>query len=50
MEELIDLIATDSAPSDITDTIKDILYAKSADKINSIRPYVASAMFGEDDE
>ena len=50
MEELIDLIATGATPADITDTIKDVLYAKAADKINSIRPYVASSMFGEDDE
>lgn len=45
MEELIDLIATDSTPSKISDAIKDILYAKAADKINDIRPYVGTTMF-----
>jgi len=48
MEELIDLIATDSTPSEISDAIKDILYAKAADKINDLRPYVGTSMF--DDE
>jgi len=48
MEELIDLIATDSSASDITDTIKDLLYAKAAERIDNARPYVASAMFGDE--
>jgi len=48
MEELIDLIATDSSASDITDTIKDLLYAKAAERIDGARPHVASAMFGDD--
>lgn len=50
MEDLIDLIATDSSPSEVTDAIKDILYAKAAEKINEIRPYVASTMFGSETE
>ncbi len=48
MEDLIDLIATDSSPAEISGAIKDILYAKAADKINDIRPYVATTMFGDD--
>lgn len=48
MEKLIDLIATDSSASDITDTIKDILYAKAAERIDNARPHVASAMFGDE--
>lgn len=48
MEELIDLIATDSSASEITDAIKDILYSKAAERIDNARPYVASAMFGEE--
>jgi hypothetical protein len=46
MEELIDLIATDSAPSQITDKIKDLLFAKAAERVDGARPHVASAMFG----
>jgi len=47
MEELIDLIATDAAASDIRDKIHDILYTKAAERIDIAKPYVASSMFGE---
>ena len=47
MEELIDLIATDAAASDIRDKIHDILYTKAAERIDIDKPYVASSMFGE---
>lgn len=46
MEELIDLIATDSSASEVTDKIKDLLFAKASERIDNARPYVASAMFG----
>jgi hypothetical protein len=49
MEELIDLIATDSSASEVTDKIKDLLFAKAAERVDNARPYVASAMFGEED-
>ena len=49
MEELIDLIATDGAPSDISDRIKELLYAKAADRVDYARPVVAAAMFGDND-
>jgi hypothetical protein len=49
MEELIDLIATDSSASEITDKIKDLMFAKAAERVDNARPYVASAMFGEED-
>jgi hypothetical protein len=48
MEELIDLIATDSSALEITDVIKNILYAKAAERIDNARPHVASAMFDEE--
>tara|TARA_B100001250_G_scaffold199017_1_gene170732 strand:+ start:445 stop:636 length:192 start_codon:yes stop_codon:yes gene_type:complete len=47
MEEIVDLIATDSAASDITTKIKDVLFAKSANKIESQKSTVANAMFAE---
>ena len=50
MEELIDLIATDGSPSDVSDRIKELLYAKSAEKVNSVRPQVASMMFDNTNE
>jgi len=47
MEEIIDLIATDSAASDITTKIKDVLFTKSANKIESQKSAVANTMFAE---
>lgn len=49
MEELIDLIATDGSPSDVSDAIKQLLYTKAADRVDSARPEIAAVMFGEDD-
>ena len=49
MEELIDLIATDASASDVSDRIKEILYAKASDRVDSARPYVAASMFGDED-
>jgi len=49
MEELIDLIATDGSPSDISDRIKGLLYTKSADRVDLVRPVIAADMFGDDD-
>jgi len=47
MEDLIDLIATDSAASQVSSSIKDILFAKAAERIDSFRPEVANSLFGE---
>ena len=47
MEDIIDLIATDGKPSDISDAMKEILYTKSASRIDSVRPEVANTMFNE---
>ena len=49
MEELVDLIATQQSASEISDKIKDILFAKAAEKIDYIRPEVASSLFGDED-
>ena len=47
MEELVDLIATDASPSDVSDKIKDALMAKAAARIDALRPDVASTVFDE---
>ena len=49
MEELIDLIATDGAASDVSDKIKELLYTKAADRVDSARPHVAASIFGNED-
>lgn len=46
MEDIIDLIANDAAPSEISATIKDTIYSKAAERIDSLRPDVALSMFG----
>tara|TARA_R100000742_G_C4235614_1_gene56281 strand:- start:235 stop:408 length:174 start_codon:yes stop_codon:yes gene_type:complete len=47
MEEIVNLVATDSSASDISDRIKDVLFAKAADKINSNRKEAASSLFND---
>ncbi len=49
MDNIIDLIATDSSPAEITDGIKSALFAKSAEKIDQIRPYIASSLFDSEE-
>ena len=48
MEDVVDLIATDASASDISDKMKEILYAKAAERIDIARPFVANAMFGQE--
>ena len=50
MDELMDMIATDESPSQISDKIKDLLFAKSAEKFDAFRPMVANSIFGETEE
>ena len=45
MEEVIDLMVADASPSDVSDKIKDVLFAKSSEKIDGIKPNVAVSMF-----
>ena len=44
----MDLLVTDESPSQISDKIKDLLYAKSADKISDLKPEVAGRLFDQD--
>ena len=48
MEELVNLIATDSSATDISDQIKDVLFAKAAEKIDAQKADVANMMFDTD--
>ena len=42
----MDMIGADESASQITDKIKDLLYAKSSEKIELARPEVANSLFG----
>ena len=50
MDELMDMIVTDESPSQISDKIKELLFAKSAERIDAFKPAVASSMFGDYEE
>lgn len=43
----MDMILADESPSEISDKIKEILFAKSAENINAVRPEVAASLFDE---
>lgn len=45
MDNVIDLIATDAKPSEVSDAIKGILYAKAAERVDAARPIVAADLF-----
>lgn len=49
MDDLMDALVSNESPSQISDAIKDLLYAKTAEKVDALRPTVASSLFGEDD-
>ena len=49
MDDLMDmLVKDDESASQISDKIKDILFAKSAEQIETIRPNVAASIFDDD--
>ena len=48
MDELMDILASDDSAAQASDKIKDILFAKSAEKIDAIRPNVAASLFDQD--
>ena len=47
--ELMDMIIADESPATISDKIKDMLFAKSSDRVDNFRPDVASDTFGNDE-
>ena len=50
MDELMDMMTQDDSPSGISDKIKDMLYAKSADKIGAHKNSVAASLFGSPED
>ena len=49
MDDLLDMIIADESPSQISDAIKDVLYAKSAERVDTFRPLVANSLFSGED-
>ena len=46
----MDMMVSDESPSQISDTIKDMLYSKTAERVDAFRPVVANSLFGDDTE
>ena len=47
MDELMDMMATDESPSQISDKIKDMLFQKSAERVDAFKTDVANGLFGD---
>ena len=45
MDEIIDAIATDESPSEISQSLKDLIYQKAAERVEGLRPGAAAALF-----
>ena len=46
MDELMNLIIADESPSEISDSIKNTLFAKAAERVDALKSPVANAMMG----
>ena len=40
------LVGAEASPAEVSDKIKEILYAKSSSKIDEIRPEIGTSVFG----
>ena len=47
---VLDMIATDSSPAEITDALKSMIYAKAGEKIDGMKGYAAASLFGQEPE
>lgn len=47
MDKIIDLIATNSPASEISNSIKDAIFAKAAERIDAMKPMIAQTMFND---
>ena len=45
----MDLMVTGESPSDVSDKLKEILYAKAAERVDSMKPGAANSLFGSED-
>lgn len=50
MDDLVDLMIDNDSPTDISDRIKELLYTKSAERVDATRPAVAAGLFGDNTE
>ena len=45
-DELMDMMVADDSASQVSDRMKDILFAKSAERVDAYRQEVANSLFG----
>ena len=45
----MDLLVADESPTQVSDKIKELLFAKSAEKIDAYRPSVSDSMFSNEE-
>ena len=45
-DELMDMMVADDGASQVSDKMKDILFAKSAERVDAYRQEVANSLFG----
>ena len=50
MDNVIAMIATGASASDVSDNLKNLLYAKAAERIEAAKPLVANTMFNEPEQ
>ena len=50
MDELLDMMITDESPSQISDKIKDMIYSKTASRVDNYRSSVGNALFNGQQE
>tara|TARA_B100001109_G_scaffold233469_1_gene211934 strand:+ start:145 stop:378 length:234 start_codon:yes stop_codon:yes gene_type:complete len=48
MDELMDLLVKDESPNQISDAIKELLYAKTAEKVTDVTPKISGSLFNDD--
>ena len=48
--ELVDMMINGAKPSEVQDSLKDLLIMKAADKVDEMRPQVANSLFGAPEE
>ncbi len=46
MDELMNLVIADESPSEISDSIKNQLFAKATARVDALKPAVTNAMLG----
>lgn len=50
MDDLLDMIVSDESPSEISNKIKDLLFAKASERVDGYKPDVAVSMFEPEEE